>query len=151
MKTYNYRSHSALILTAICLFLGVYAANQATSATAQSYRAAVAGPDYERPVNGAARLIISRFPSLGNHVIVNLWIDGMKAPSLLYGQTYEPLLAPGRHVLSVLATPNPRWPTPTRMILDVRSGQTYNFTAMSDDSGNLILQAPGGPVRPRGR
>jgi hypothetical protein len=151
MKTYNYRSHSALILMTAFLFLSVYAATQATSASAQSYRGAAGRPAFERSVNGSARLIVHRIPGLGNHLVVNLWIDGMTAPSIMYGQTYEALLAPGRHVLSVLATPHPRWPTPTRMILDVRSGETYNFTAMSDDSGNLILQAPGGPVRPRGR
>jgi hypothetical protein len=151
MKTYNYRSRSARILIAICLFLSGYAANHPSNANAQSDRASVAGPGFERPVDGAALLIIHRIPGLGNHVIVNLSIDGALVPSIMYGQTWAGLLMPGRHVLSLLPTPSPKWPTPSHMILDVRSGQSYNFTAMSDGSGKLILQGPGGPVRPRGR
>jgi hypothetical protein len=48
-------------------------------------------------------------------------------------------LAPGHHVLAVLATPSPRWPIPWQLPLDVRSGQIYGFTAVGDSSGNLIL------------
>jgi hypothetical protein len=98
-----------------------------------------------------ARLIIQRIPDLGNFVYVNLWVDGAPVAAIGYGQTYEGLLPPERHVLSVLATPDPKWPTPSQMILDVRSGQTYNFTADGDGSGYLILRAPGGLQRIRGR
>jgi hypothetical protein len=112
----------------------------------------VGRPASDRPVNGAAaHLVVRRLPGLGNRVIVNLSIDGVPVAAIPYGQTYRGLLPPGRHVVSVLATPHPKWPTPSQMILDVRSGHTYNFTATSDGSGNLILQAPGGPERPRSR
>ena|SRR5712692_903099 len=141
MKTYSYRSRNALVLIATCLFLSGYTANQAMSSDAQSGRAAVAGPGSVRPVNGAARLIIHRIPGLGNYLIVQLSIDGVAVASILYGHIYEGLLPPGRHVLSVLPTPNPRWRTPWQMTLNVRSGQTYNFTAMGDGSGLLILKA----------
>jgi hypothetical protein len=77
-----------------------------------------------RPVYGAARLNINRIPDLGNFVIVRLWIDGMWAGSIGYGHTYEGLLSPGRHVLTVLAGPNPKWWIPSQLILDVQSGQT---------------------------
>ena len=140
MKTYSYRSRNALVLIATCLFLSGYTANQAMSSDAQSGRAAVAGPASVRPVNGAARLIIHRIANLGNNLIVALWIDGVSVASIAYGHTYEHLLPPGRHVLSVLPTPNPRWKTPWQMTLNVRNGQAYNFTAMGDGSGNLILK-----------
>ncbi len=52
--------------------------------------------------------------------------------------------------LIVRRLPGLGWPSPLGMILDVRSGQTYSFTAMGD-SGHLILEAPGGLERPRGR
>jgi hypothetical protein len=117
---------------------GGYAANQAMSSNAQL------GP-------APARLIIQRIADLGNFVYVNLWVDGVPVAAIGYGQTYEGLLPPGRHVLSVLPTPDPKWPTPSQMILDVRSGQTYNFTADGDGSGYLILRAPGGLQRVRGR
>jgi len=103
-----------------------------------------------RPVKGAARLVVRRIPDLGNFVYVDLYVDGVPVATIGYGRTYEGLLSPGRHVLSVVPTPNPKWPNPWEMTLDVRSGQTYSFTA-EGDSGYLILRAPGGPERPRSR
>jgi hypothetical protein len=150
MKTYNHSSHNALILmiTSLLFFSG-YAASQASS-NAQSRRAAVTGSAFVRPVKGAARLIVRRIPDLGNFVYVDLYVDGVPVATIGYGRTYEGLLSPGRHVLSVVPTPNPKWPNPWEMTLDVRSGQTYSFTA-EGDSGYLILRPPGGPERPRGR
>jgi hypothetical protein len=149
MKTYCYRTRNALVLIAACLFLSGYTANQAMSSDAQSGRAAVAGPASVRPVNGAARLMIHRIADLGNNLIVRLWIDDVAVASIAYGHTYEGLLPPGRHVLSVLPTPNPRWKIPSQITLNVRNGQTYNFTAMGDGSGYLILK--GGLESPRAR
>jgi hypothetical protein len=148
MKTYSYSSRNALILMTTCiLFFSEYAASQAMSSEAQSRRAVTRSA---QPVRGAARLIVRRLPDLGNFVHVNLYVDGVAVATIAYGGTYEGLLPPGRHVLSVLPTPNPKWPTPWEMTLDVRSGQTYSFTA-DRDSGYLILRAPGGPEPPRAR
>ena len=151
MKTYRYSNRNALILMVTgLLFLSTYPASQAMSSDARSHRAGVAGPAVGQPVEGAARLIVSRDPGLGNFVIAHLRVDGVLVAAIGYGRTYDGFLPPGRHVLSLLPTPSPRWPNPPGMILDVRSGQTYNFTAIRD-SGYLVLEAPGGPVRPRGR
>jgi hypothetical protein len=151
MKTYRYSNRNALILmTTGLLFLSTYAASQAMSSDAQSRRAGAAGSAVVQPVEGAARLIVRRDPGLGNYLIAHLRIDGVPVAAIGYGRTYRGFLPPGRHVLSLLPTPNPKWPSPSAMILDVRSGQTYNFTLIGD-SGHLILEAPGGPVRPRGR
>jgi hypothetical protein len=87
----------------------------------------------------SARLIIRRIPNLGNHVIVDLYVDGAAVADIGYGRTYEGFLRPGRHVLSVLPTPHAKWLTPWQMTLDVRKGQTYSFTATGDHSGDLIL------------
>jgi len=151
MKTYRCRGRIAFVLIATCFFLSGYTANHAMGAKAKSSRAAVAWPVSVRPVNGPARLNINRIPDLGNFVIVRLWIDGMWAGSIGYGHTYEGLLPPGRHVLTVMASPNPKWWTPSQMILDVRSGYTYDFTAMGDGSGRLILTVPGAFYRVRSR
>jgi hypothetical protein len=151
MKRYSSRSRHAIVLIAICLFLNGYTAKQALSYDAQPSRAEVAPPIFVRPVSGAARLNINRVPDLGNFVIVRLWIDGMPAGSIAYGHTYEGLLPPGRHVLTTLASPNPRWWIPSQMVLDVRSGQTYNLVALGDGSGHLILAVPGTFYRVRGR
>jgi hypothetical protein len=149
MKTYRYSNsnHNALILMTTCL---LFLASQAMSSGAQSRRAEAAGSAFVQPVEGAARLIVRRDPGLGNYLIAHLRVDGVPVAAIAYGRTYEGFLPPGRHVLSLLPTPNPRWPTPSAMILDARSGQTYSFTLIGN-SGYLILQAPGGPERPRGR
>jgi hypothetical protein len=146
MKTYSHTIRKAVILMTACLFLGGYALRQATGADLQPRRTTVARSVLAQP----ARLVVWRFASLGNFVWVDLNIDGVPVANIGYGATYEGFLTPGQHVLSVLPTPDPKWITPWQMILDVRAGQTYAFTAIGY-SGNLILQPPGLPEIPRGR
>ena len=152
MKTYSYNSRRGLVLMTACLlFFSTYAASQAMSSGAQSRRAGAGGFTVVRPVEGAARLIIRRDPALGTYLIAHLRVDGVPVAAIGYGRTYEGFLRPGRHVLSLLPTPNPKWPTAPGMILDVRSGETYTFTAIGD-SGYLILLPPEvAQERPRGR
>ena len=140
MKTYSYCNRKALFLMTTCLlFLSGYGTSQAMSSDAQSGRVAGAGSAAVQPVTDDARLIVRRIPNLGYNVIVDLYVDGVAVPPIGYGRTYEGFLPPGRHVLSVLPTPSPKWSTPWQMTLDVRKGQTYSFTAMGDGSGHLIL------------
>ena len=87
-----------------------------------------------------ARLIIRRFPTLGVNVIVDLNVDGAPFASVTYGQTLDAALSPGRHVLSVRATPNPAYNTRTNRTLDAEAGETYVFTAEGNGSGNLVLK-----------
>lgn len=132
MKTHNCSTRSVILLLAVSLFFSAFVAGQAVGADPGSRHSAA-------PSLAPARLIIRRNPNLGANVIVRLWIDGQPARSIGYGHTYEGFLAPGHHVLAVLASPNPRWPTPWQLPVDVRSGQTYGFTAVTDGSGTLIL------------
>jgi hypothetical protein len=150
MKTHTYSSRNALILMATCLFLSGYPAGQAISADTQPRPAAAGGSTFVKPANGAARLIVRRVANLGNFVVVHLYVDRVLVATIGYGRAYEGVLTPGRHVLSVLPTPHPKWPAPWQMTLDVRSGQIYSFTAMGD-SGYLVLRALGEPELPRGR
>ena len=150
METYSYGRRKALILMATCLFLSGYPAGQTINADPQPRRYAAAPSAFARPANGAARLIVRRVADLGNFLVIQLSVDGVPVALIGYGRAYEGFLTPGRHVLSLLPTPNPKWPTPWQMTLDVRSGQTYTFTAMGD-SGYLVLRAPGEPELPRGR
>ena len=130
MKTHIYIT--VILLVIACLFFEVFGAGRAMAADPRS-RHVIAGEQ------APARLIIRRIPNLGFNVIVRLWIDGRSAGSIGYGHTFEGFLAPGHHVLAVLATPNPRWPVPWQLPLDVKSGQTYGFTAVGDGAGTLIL------------
>jgi hypothetical protein len=146
MKTYSHTIRKAVILMTACLFLGGHALRQATGADLQPRRTTVAGS----VLSQSARLVVWRLADLGNFVWVDLNIDGVPIANIGYGETYQGFLTAGRHVLSVLPTPDPKWPTRWQMILDVRAGQTYAFTAIGY-SGNLILQPPGLPEIPRGR
>jgi hypothetical protein len=138
MKIYNYTRNVFTLITNGLLFLTLCGTSQAINSETESRR--VGGTTSAEAVIGGARLIITRIPNLGNHVIVDLNIDGVAASPIAYGQTYKGLLSPGRHVLSVQASPHPKWMTKSKIILNVRKGETYNFTAMSDGSGNLILK-----------
>jgi len=133
MKTYSYSTRGAILLLMAWLFFGAFAGGQVFGADHRPPHAVA------QPAKAPAHLIITRNPNLGFNVIVRLWIDGQPVGSIGYGHTYEGFLAPGHHVLAVLASPNPRWPVPWQLPLDVRSGQTYGFTAVTDGSGNLIL------------
>ena len=139
MNTYSDSIRNGLILMVTCLlFLGPYATSQAMSSDC---RAGAAGSAVGQPVEGAARLIVCRDPALGNFLIAHLDVDGVPVAPIAYGRNYEGFLSPGRHVLSVLPTPNPAWRNPPEMVLNVRSGQTYTFTLIGD-SGYLILLPP---------
>ena len=133
MRTSSYITRTAILLVMAWLFLNAYVAGQLMGADPWSARAVV------QPGKAPARLIIRRIPNLGVNVIVRLWIDGRPAASIGYGHTFKGFLAPGHHVLAVLASPNARWPVPWQLPLHVQGGQTYGFTAVTDGSGNLIL------------
>jgi hypothetical protein len=130
MNISNYRSCTGLILMITC-FLFV---SQAMSYDVQSRHYG------RRYVGEPARLVIRRIPNLGNNVIVDLRIDGAPGGSIAYGHAYETFLPPGRHILSVRASPTPRWTTRWNMVLNAHSGRSYFFTALGDHSGNLVLQ-----------
>ncbi len=141
MKMHSYTRRDTLILITTCLlFLGRYGTSQAMSSDAQSRHVGVAGSASVQPVRDDARLIVRRIPNLGYNVIVDLSVDGVAVSPIGYGHGYEGFLPSGRHVLSVLPTPSPKWSTPWQMILDVHKGRTYSFTAMGDGSGHLILK-----------
>jgi len=131
-KMHHYRTRSAILLLMVSLFFIVFVASRSVGADSRSPHAAA-------PSQAPARLIIRRNPNLGVNVIVRLWIDGQRAASIGYGHTFEGFLAPGHHVLAVLASPNPRWPILWQLPLAVQGGQTYGFTAVGDGSGTLIL------------
>ena len=133
MNTHRYSTRSAIVLIMALMLFTAFAADRAMAADPRSPRGSA-------QFDGApARLVIRRNPNLGVNVIVRLWIDGQPAGSIGYGHTYQGFLPPGHHVLAVLASPMARWPIPWQLPVDVRSGETYGFTAVTDGSGTLIL------------
>ncbi len=141
MKMRRHNTRKALIRTTVCfLFVITCSVKQAIGFDGQSRRFAAADSGFAKSDSDAARLIIRRIPNLGNHLIVDLYVDGVAVPGIGYGRSFEGLLRPGRHILSVRPTPHPKWLTRWQLTLDVRNGRTYIFTAMGNHSGDLILR-----------
>ena len=72
-----------------------------------------------------ARLIVARVANFGTFNYLNLFVDGVYVANLGYLRSYEAVLPPGRHVLSV--TPELEYCTHT--IVNAEPGRTYAFTA----------------------
>ena len=93
-----------------------------------SAETAVAQPD--------GRLIVLRPANFGSNVALNLKIDGRTAANIVQGRRYDHFVPAGRHMLTVSAGPNYQ---PASTELNVRSGQTYVFTAIRQNTGSVVL------------
>jgi len=129
----NYNCRCALFLAITCLvcITGHAGASPRTTSGAPSN-------------GGTARLIVYRIPTMGKFVFVQLYVDNVAVDGIPYGGTYRGFLKPGRHILSLLATPRPTWWERPPTIVHMRGGQTYRFVAKGNGQGNLILD----PVDP---
>jgi len=133
------KTHTVYFLI-VALFLGL-SISTATSAQThrRHHRALVVTSDYKGSTGVPAHVVIKRIPDLGRLTIAALWIDDVPVGGIAYGGTYEGSLSPGRHLISILGVPSPAWPPPNPVVVDVRGGRTYNFTAMGDHSGHLTI------------
>ena len=122
----NYTSKALFILAACVILLGGIAASDAQQVRATDSRQ-------------GGRLIIWRIPGLGNDLIVGVTIDGRSAADITYGNHFETILSPGRHVVTVKAFPNPYLHEPYTITLNVRPGELYNFTAKGG-TNQLVLK-----------
>jgi hypothetical protein len=85
------------------------------------------------------RLIVMRIPNFGWNIVLNLKIDGKTVANVVQGRRYDHSIPAGRHVLTASAVPNTYYSVPTSTVLNVRSGQTYVFTASWDGSNRVVL------------
>src|SRR5947199_1547580 len=100
-------------------------------------RPAQPGPSAETAVaQPGGRLIVLRAPNFGWHLALNLKIDGRTAANIVPGRRYDDFVPEGRHMLTVSAVPNYQ---PTSMALNVRHGQTYEFTAIRQKTDSVAL------------
>src|SRR5436190_21250154 len=121
----NYNCRRTLFLAMACLLCVAGYAGASTRA--------ISGTASD---GGTARLIVYRIPTMGKFVFVQLYVDNVVVDGIPYGSSYEGFLKPGRHVLSVLATPRPKWWERPPTIVHMRSGETYRFTAIGNGQGN---------------
>jgi hypothetical protein len=115
MKILNYVSLKLIMIAIACSF----AASTPLQARETRLNSASA-----RSEDGA-RLIVARGTSFGNFEFLNLFVDGVYVANLGLRRSYEAVLPPGRHVLSV--TPEAEYCTHT--IVDAEPGMTYAFFA----------------------
>ena len=100
----------------------------------------------ENSVSGDnARLVVTRAPNFGTLEFVNLFVDGVQVADLGLNQSYDAVLPPGEHVLSVSTTPQIyRYTPPTQRRVNAKPGETYAFTAFWRNSEQAYLKKSNG-------
>ena len=97
---------------------------------------------------GDARLIVSRAANFGTFQHLILFVDGVQVADLGLGQSYDAVLPPGQHVLSVSTTPQGyRRTPPTQRRVNLEPGETYAFTAFWKNSYRAYLYRNGSSKR----
>jgi len=88
-----------------------------------------------------ARLVVTRAANFGTFEFVNLFVDGVQVADLGVNQSYDAVLRPGQHVLSIVTSPQTySHPTPTQLRINVKPGETYAFTAVWEDFERASLE-----------
>jgi hypothetical protein len=130
MKILNYVSLKLIMIAIACSFA---ASPPLQAREARSNSASARSED-------GARLIVARVAGFGTTNYLNLFVDGVYVANLGYLRSYEAVLPPGRHVLSV--TPELIYCTHT--IVNAEPGGTYAFTARWINDHEVRLQSGDG-------
>ena len=95
-----------------------------------------------------ARLVVTRSANFGTFQYLILFVDGVHVADLGLDQSYEAVLSPGQHVLSVSTTPQGyRYTAPTRRRVNAEPGETYAFTAFWKNTYRAYLERNGSTKR----
>jgi hypothetical protein len=134
MKILSYVSTKLIIVAMVCSF-----------AAGAPIQARPAGSNSASARSDNAYLIVNRAANFGTLQSINLSIDGVQVAVLGLNESYEGVLRPGKHLLSMTTNPWTQGLTRlTERTLDAQPGQTYAFTALWDDSyrASLEVHAP---------
>jgi len=94
-------------------------------------RAQEAKSDSASPSSGDdARLVVNRAANFGILESVNVFVDGVQVAELELSQSYDAVLSPGQHLLSISMNPRTEGQKPTQRHVDAKPGKTYSFTAV---------------------
>ena len=131
MKISHYVSVKLVMIAIACSFAG---STPIQAKEAKANAAAARSGDN-------ARLVVTRAANFGTFEYVNLFVDGVQVANLGVNQSYDAVLRPGRHVLSMSTSPDTySHPTPTQLRINVKPGQTYAFTAVWSDFERASLE-----------
>lgn len=129
MKILNYVSVKLVMLAIACSFTA------STPIQAQEAKPNSASAGF----NDNARLVVNRAANFGILESVSVFVDGVQVAELELSQSYDEVLPPGEHVLSISINPKTDRQRPTQRRVTAKPGQTYAFTAVwrSADSASL--------------
>jgi hypothetical protein len=106
----------------------------ATSSNAAQKKTEPAAMD----ANDGGTLVISRNPSVGSGIFVNVSADGKQLITLSSGRRYKGTMSPGKHTLSVIGDPNLSGQQANKVEVTVEKGKTYAFS-VGRKNGNIVL------------
>src|SRR6476660_4151135 len=99
----------------------------------------------QAPSGDPARLVVTRSANFGTFQYLILFVDGVHVADLGLSQSYDAVLPPGKHLLSVSTTPQVyRSPPPTQRRVNAEPGKTYAFTAFWQNYDEAYLEKNGG-------
>ena len=125
MKILNYVSLKLIMIAIACSFA---ASPPLQAREARSNSASARSED-------GARLIVARRGNFGTFETLSLFVDGVQVANLGFLRSYEAVLPPGRHVLSV----SPELEYCTHTIVNAEPGRTYAFTARWQNNHEVYL------------
>src|SRR4029077_20702662 len=138
MKILNHVSGKLIMAAIACSFAA------STLTQARAARSNSASPRSE----DNARLVVTRAANFGTFQYLILFVDGVHVADLGLDQSYEAVLPPGQHVLSVSTTPQGyRYIAPTRRRVNAELGETYAFTAFWENYDEAYLYRNGSSKR----
>jgi hypothetical protein len=85
-------------------------------------------------------LIVARGANFGTFEFLNLFVDGVQVAKLGFLRSYEAVLPPGPHVLSVTAYLDHY----TYTLVNAKPGRTYAFTAFWKNDYQVYLERGNG-------
>ncbi len=95
-----------------------------------------------------ARLVVTRSANFGTFQYLILFVDGVHVADLGLSQSYEAVLPPGQHVLSVSTAPQIyRYTPPIQRPVNAEPGKTYAFTAFWKNFDEAYLEKNGSTTR----
>ena len=138
MKTLNYVSTKLIMVAIACSFA---ASTPIQARETRSNSASVRSED-------DARLVVTRAANFGTFQYLSLFVDGVHVADLGLNRSYDAVLPPGHHVLSVSTTPQTyRYAAPTQRGVNAKPGKTYVFTAFWKNFDEAYLQKNGSSKR----
>src|SRR5437016_13656985 len=138
MKILHYLSGKLIMVAIACSFAA------STPIQARVARSNSALARYEDD----ARLVVTRSANFGTFQYLILFVDGVHVADLGLSQSYEAVLPPGQHVLSVSTAPQIyRYTPPTQRPVNAEPGKTYAFTAFWKNFDEAYLEKNGSTTR----